>query len=436
VTELAETTQGNEGNGTEQPHRARSSTERSRAHRARKKLEREAALQKAEAERVAEAPATETAAAGDVAGDVASSRNTVAGAAPGSAEQKEEREAAALHEAGEVECEAGATETATIERVAGRVADVAEAVAFENAVASVVASSSSDNAVTPLQPPQWRILPRVERPVGLPVVLAGLQWMFGGLSILLSFVVGGISMLLNMTFWSGLDPNHKDILAIAGLVVEFINFVVPSAISLAPPQLAPPQLVRPVRIIWFVTVAMTAVAAASFLRESLGASEVARQTNISERDRLQGIVNSVVAPISDASVVATREKRDTAKAVARSDCPKNKSLDIELCNKSKAAWKEAEDDLTRTTKEHDAAVADAKREHQSRVDKAKADLKDLPVISTDKNVVLAGVAAIMPWVPEAWVNGIVAAFWVLLFTFGPPTLLKFGLESAAPPRTT
>jgi hypothetical protein len=81
---------------------------------------------------------------------------------------------------------------------------------------------------------------------------------------------------------------------------------------------------------------------------------------------------------------------------------------------------------------YDAAVADAKREHQSRVDKAKADLKDLPVISTDKNVVLAGVAAIMPWVPEAWVNGIVAAFWVLLFTFGPPTLLKFGLQSAAP----
>jgi hypothetical protein len=56
---LAETFQGNEGNGADQPRRARSSTERSRAHRARKKLEREAALQaereaalKAEAERV------------------------------------------------------------------------------------------------------------------------------------------------------------------------------------------------------------------------------------------------------------------------------------------------------------------------------------------------------------------------------------------------
>ncbi len=88
---MTETIGGNESNGTEQPRRARSSTERSRAHRAKKKLEREAAL-KAEAERVAEAVA-------GVAEPVAPSRNTVAGAAPGPAEQKAEREAAALHEA-------------------------------------------------------------------------------------------------------------------------------------------------------------------------------------------------------------------------------------------------------------------------------------------------------------------------------------------------
>jgi hypothetical protein len=50
---MTETTEGNEGNATEQPRRARSSTERSRGHRAKKKLEREAALQKADAEREA-----------------------------------------------------------------------------------------------------------------------------------------------------------------------------------------------------------------------------------------------------------------------------------------------------------------------------------------------------------------------------------------------
>jgi hypothetical protein len=38
------TVEGNEGNGADQSRRARSSTERSRAHRARKKLEREAAF--------------------------------------------------------------------------------------------------------------------------------------------------------------------------------------------------------------------------------------------------------------------------------------------------------------------------------------------------------------------------------------------------------
>src|SRR5882672_10918201 len=101
---MTETTQGNAGNGADQPRRARSSTERSRAHRARKKLEREAAL-KAEAERVAGAVA-------DVPDDVASVENAVADTDPAPAEPKVEREAAALHEAGKAEREADATETA------------------------------------------------------------------------------------------------------------------------------------------------------------------------------------------------------------------------------------------------------------------------------------------------------------------------------------
>src|SRR6267143_2201465 len=96
---MVETT---EGNGADQPRRARSTTERSRAHRARKKAEREAALQKADAEREAalkaEAERVAEAVAG-VAGDVASAENAVAGPAFRSIEPKVEREAAVLHEA-------------------------------------------------------------------------------------------------------------------------------------------------------------------------------------------------------------------------------------------------------------------------------------------------------------------------------------------------
>jgi len=168
---MVETT---EGNGADQPRRARSSTERSRAHRARKKLEREAALQKAnveceaalkaEAERVAEA-------VGGVAGDVASTENAVASAAPRPTEPKVEREAAALHEAGKAEREADATETATIERVAGRVADVADTVAPENAVSSLpTVDVAGVSAVSP--PVEWRTVERpVWRPAWRPTVL-------------------------------------------------------------------------------------------------------------------------------------------------------------------------------------------------------------------------------------------------------------------------
>src|SRR5260370_499621 len=136
---MVETT---EGNGADQPRRARSSTERSRAHRARKKLEREAAL-KAEAERVA--------------GAVADVENAVADTDPAPAEQKAEREAGALHEAERAEREAGATETATIERVAGRVADVADIVAPENAVSFLpTVNVAGVPAVSP--PVEWRTM--------------------------------------------------------------------------------------------------------------------------------------------------------------------------------------------------------------------------------------------------------------------------------------
>jgi hypothetical protein len=434
---MTEATQGNDGNGADQPRRARSSTERSRAHRARKKREREAALQKAEAERVVEAPATETAAAGDVAGDVASSRNTVAGAAPGSAEQKEEREAAALHETEKVEREAGATETATIERVADvtdAVASVGNAVSVPPPVAAIVASFGN-GVPAPLKQPEWRILPPVERSAKLPVVPVWLRWSFGGLSVLLSFALFSIGMIANMLVWAGPDPteNRKAmIFAAAAFVTEVVNYAIPSVISFASSQLVR----RGAWVIWFAAMVIAATGGAAFVKDNLGAAEVSRQTNNDERDRLTAIINSVAKPISDASVVAAREKRDAAKAVAKSDCPRNKSLDLELCNKSKAAWMNAEDDLKQANETHDADVRAAEVRHRKDVADAQAKLDRLPVISADKNVVLAGVTAIVPGVPEAWVNRLVVALWIVMFNLGSCVLLRLGVNVLAAPRTT
>jgi hypothetical protein len=462
---MVETTEGNAGNGADQPRRARSSTERSRAHRAKKKLEREAALQKANAERQAalqaEAARVAEAVAG-VADAVASTENTVAGAAPGPAEPKAEREAAALHEAGEAEREAGATETATIERVAGRVADVAGTVApgFREATA--------------FSAPEWRILWHPAQP---PIVPAFFRWpdvqppahdahpvacparpvahpagwfrlafrhsvtewcrrTFGGMSVLLSFALYFISTFLNMTFWANLNPDAtaKEILAAGGLVAELINYAIPSALSHVPSSQRMLRLV--LRVVLSVTMIVTAIAGASVVKNSLGASHESRKQTIEARDRLQGIVNSVVAPISDASVVAAREKRDAAKAVAQIDCPKNKSLDVEICNKSRAAWLKAADDFTHANEKHDADVRDAKEQHRKAVADAQVKLDGISVISLDLDMAAAGVEAIVPGVPEAWVTRIVVLLWVLLFSLGPCTLLRSGLEILAPARTT
>jgi hypothetical protein len=53
------------------------------------------------------------------------------------------------------------------------------------------------------------------------------------------------------------------------------------------------------------------------------------------------------------------------------------------------------------------------------------------------DMVAAGVEALVPGVPEAWVTRIVVLLWVLLFAAAPCALLKAGLEVLlAPPRTT
>jgi hypothetical protein len=380
---LTETT---EGNGADQPRRAKSSTERSRAHRARKKAEREAALQAAL--RKAEAGREVTLKAG-----------------------------------AECVADAKATETATAEAVAPAVACVAE----------TVASAANDCGNVPAIPSlmKWWVVWRAASRPSVPVLC---RWTFGGVSVALSFALYFIGAFLNMTFWANLNPEvtAKEILAASGLVIELINYSVPSAISFVPSSQRVLRLV--VCAVLCVTMVATAVAGAGVVKNSLGASQVSRKQANEERDRLQRIIDTPPAPVSDTSVVAAREKRDTAKAVARSDCPKNKGLDLELCNKSKAAWVKAEVDLTLVSEKHDAAATAAAQQHRKDVADAKTELSRLSVISVDLDIVAAGVNAIIPGVEQALVTRGVVALWVLLFSLGPCALLRLGLTLLAPTR--
>jgi hypothetical protein len=412
--------------------------------------DRSEAREEAEAERVAEAVA-------GVAGAVASAENAVAGAAPRPTEPKVEREAAALHEAGEAEREAGATETATMERVAGRVADVADTVAL------------AENAVAPLKPPEWRILWHSAQPPIVPAffrrpdsqppahdahppaqpdeqrappaqpgpgALAWCRWTFGGMSVALSFALYFISAFLNMTFWANLNPDvtAKEILAAGGLVVELINYAVPSAISFVPSSQRVLRLV-----VWgllCLTMVATAVAGASVVKNSLGASHVSRQENIDKRARYQGIVKSVVAPVSDDAVVDARKRVETAKGIVKTTCAPVRTLDVDECNKAKAEVLKAAAALATENANHASAVTTAEQRHREDVADAEAKLAALSVISVDLDIVAAGVDAIVPDVPGGWVTRGVVALWVLVFALGPPVLLRLGLALLATPRTT
>jgi hypothetical protein len=274
--------------------------------------------------------------------------------------------------------------------------------------------------------------PVVKQPLELHDLLVWCQRILGAVLIGLSIVLYIVGLNLNATFWPGLDPTgeSKGILRAGGAVIESVNYVVPSAIALAPQG-------RFLWGFWSVTMVMGATAEASFVRSSLGAGEVSRKQTIEERNRLQGIINSVVKPVSNDTLKYAQAAVDTAKATAKTDCPKNRSLDLEVCNKSRAALKQAEIDLKKASETHDADVRRAEQQHRDDVAKAQADLKDLPVISADKNAVLAGIMALVPVeVPEAWANRIVAVLWVALFSFGPCLLLRYGLRVLWAPRTT
>jgi hypothetical protein len=262
-------------------------------------------------------------------------------------------------------------------------------------------------------------------------VPAWCRWGFGILFVLLSLALYGASLFLNATFWPGLAQTEiaKVILAVVGVIIETVNFTIPSAVSIASMSRA---FKRVVWVSWILTMTTAAVAGASFVRSNLGAAEVSRNKTIKERARLEYVISKAIEPVSDAAVVDARNRIETAKANRKTDCPRNRSLDIEVCNRSRAALGQAEADLKHANENHNADVKSAENRYRADIEKAKAEFEKLPVISADKNVVLAGVAAILPWLSEAWVNGIVAGLWVALFSFGPCMLLRLGQALLTP----
>jgi len=254
--------------------------------------------------------------------------------------------------------------------------------------------------------------------------------------IALSAAMYVASLILNATFWPALAPtgdsNDKAILGAVGVVIETANYTIPTAISLVSLSGRPKIFLW---AFWTATIIAAAIAGAGFVRGNFGAAEVSRQTTINERTRLQGIINAPMTPASDATVVDARKRIDTAKADRKATCAPIRSKDVDECNKSRAAVTKAEADLKQANETHEANVKAAEQQHRKDVADAQAALKALPATSNDKNVVLAGVAAIIPGASEAWVNGIVAGLWVALFSFAPCMLLRLGLALLAPTPT-
>jgi hypothetical protein len=227
------------------------------------------------------------------------------------------------------------------------------------------------------------------------------QIVFGILVGASSIALFGASVFLNAAFWPGLAQSEdaKAVLAVFGFTVEVCNFTIPSAASLA-------SMSRSFRRGLWVLLALTMVTAgitgSSFVRSNLGAAEVSRDQVNKERDRLQGIIGSAAVPVSDAAVADARSRVRSAETLRKSTCAPTKSLDLDECSKAKAEVLKAEAALTTENTKHTAAIAAAEERHRKDVADARSALDRLPMISADKNVVLAGVAQSSPGHLKHW----------------------------------
>jgi hypothetical protein len=189
-------------------------------------------------------------------------------------------------------------------------------------------------------------------------------------------------------------------------------------------------------LLWATTMVAAATAGASFVRSNLGAAEVSRQAIINERIRLQAVIDTPTAPVSDSAVIDARSRVETAKANRKVACAPVRTKDVDECNKSRAEVAKAEAALAAENTNHANDVKATEQRRRDDVDKAKAALEALPPTSNDKNVILGGIAALVPGeVPEAWANRIIAVAWIILFALGPPMLLRAAVVLVAAPHT-
>jgi hypothetical protein len=184
---------------------------------------------------------------------------------------------------------------------------------------------------------------------------------------------------------------------------------------------------RVVRAVWCLTMVITAVAGASVVKSSLGASQESRKQTNENRTRWEGIVKSIVAPISDDAVVNAGELVKTAQATAKANCAPVRTKDVDQCNRSRAEVLKAQAALVSENTKHADAGKAADKQHREDVAGAQAELDGLSIISADLDMVAAGVEAIVPGVPEALVTRGVVVLWVLLFSIGPCAFLRLGL---------
>src|SRR5260370_224423 len=125
---------------------------------------------------------------------------------------------------------------------------------------------------------------------------------------------------------------------------------IPSAISLAPRSYMELR-----RIVWCVlcgTMVATAIASAGVVKASLGASQVQREQTSRDWARLQGIIDSVMAPVPE-GVADAQRRVATATAFRKTTCAPTRNLDLEECAKAKAEERKAADALASENTKHE-----------------------------------------------------------------------------------
>src|SRR5260370_32558588 len=128
---------------------------------------------------------------------------------------------------------------------------------------------------------------------------------------------------------------------------------IPSAISLAPRSYMGLR-----RIVWCVlcgTMVATAIASAGVVKASLGASQVQREQTSRDWARLQGIIDSVMAPVPEGVADAQRRVAPPT-AFRKTTCAPTPKLDLEEGAQAQAPEREAAEALATGDTKHQTGL--------------------------------------------------------------------------------